>query len=139
MIERMARQSGAEPAAISQAVQTAHKGFYNAVLDHVEARGVHDTDLFGDFIDSDPALSREMHKAVRNLMTGNDLGGFDRLATRFVQSLDKVDPEAVGAALDASGIKHRKVEGAIVMTMPGVGEISYAEAVKLGLIKVSRG
>ena len=86
----------------------------------VEAQGGHDTDLFGDFVEGDPALGKELQKAVRGLMTSNDLSGFNQLATRLTQSLDKVDPQAVGAVLDASGIKHRKGQsGEIVMDLRG--------------------
>ncbi|MBW7057011.1 hypothetical protein KY389_09945 [Paracoccus bogoriensis] len=139
MIERMARQSGAEPADLARQIEAAHAGFYDSVMDRVEAMGVHDSDLFGDFIEGDPKLSREMQQAVRNLMMTNDATGFDRLAERFVQSLDRVDPQAVKEALTASGIPHRRSPGGeLVLTFEGHGEVSYQEAVKQGLIRVSR-
>ena len=80
-----------------------------------------------------------MQQAVRNMMMTNDATGFDRLAERFVQSPARVDPQAVMEALTASGIPHRRSAGGdLVLTFEGQGEVSYREAVKQGLIRVSR-
>lgn len=139
MIDRMARQSGKEPGDLAREVEAAHAGFYDAVMDRVGALGVHDSDLFGEFIEGDAMMARDMQNAVRDLLTTNDTSRFDRLAERFVQSLDHVDPDAVKEALTASGIPHRRgSDGNLVLTFAGQGEVSYREAVKLGLIKVSR-
>lgn len=139
MIERMARQSGAEPAEIAEAVEIAQAGFYDAVMARMEGMGVHDEDLFGEYVERDPQLARQMQRAVRGLLMENDPSGFDALASGFVQSLDRVDPRAVTDALQASGIPfHKAANGHLVLTLPGVGQVSYAEAVRAGLIKVSR-
>ncbi|MGR3248557.1 MAG: hypothetical protein ACU0DH_08140 [Paracoccus sp. (in: a-proteobacteria)] len=140
MIERMAQRSGADPAELARQIETVHEGFYDAVMDRVGALGVHDADLWGDFINTDSRMGREMQKAVRDMVMHNDPSGFDGLAQRFTQSLDKIDPESVTDALKAAGVPHRKHQdsGQILLTLPGHNELSYREAVKLGLIKVSR-
>lgn len=139
MIERMAQRSGADPAEMARQIETVHEGFYDAVMDRVGALGVHDADLFGDFIETDSRMAREMQKAVRDMVMHNDPSGFDGLAQRFTQSLDLIDAEAVTDALKAAGVPHRKHHtGQILLTLPGHSELTYGEAVKLGLIKVSR-
>lgn len=139
MIERMARQSGADPSELSRQVEDAHAGFYGAVMDRVGALGVHDADMFGDFIEGDSRMARQMQQAVRSMVMNNDPTGFDGLAQKFTQSLDMIDPEAVTDALKAAGLSHRRGgNGEILMSLQGHGEVSYREAVRLGLVRVSR-
>lgn len=139
MIDRLARQSGADPSELTRQVEDAHAGFYGAVMDRVGALGVHDADMFGDFIEGDSRMARQMQQAVRSMVMNNDPTGFDGLAQKFTQSLDIIDPEAVTDALKAAGLNHRRGgNGEILMSLQGHGEVSYRKAVRLGLIKVSR-
>ncbi|TGN53780.1 hypothetical protein E4L95_15895 [Paracoccus liaowanqingii] len=139
MIERLAQQSGADPVELARQVEAAHEGFYDAVMDRVGTLGVHDADLFGEFIEGDSRMAKQMQKAVRDMVTNNDPTGFDGLAQKFTQSLDMLDPESVTDALKASGIPSRRGNnGQILMSPPEHGEVSYREAVRMGLIKVSR-
>ncbi|WP_234853378.1 hypothetical protein [Paracoccus everestensis] len=140
VIERLAQQSGQEPAQIAQQVQQVYDGFHGAISSRLEGAGVHDLELFDEFVGGDQRLYRDMQKAVRDLMMNNDTSGFERLAATYREALDVIDPEAVREALDAAGIKHRRGDGgSIVMNLPGHGEVSYRAAMKAGLIKVSRG
>ena len=108
-------------------------------MDRVGALGVHDADMFGDFIEGDSRMARQMQQAVRSMVMNNDPTGFDGLAQKFTQSLDIIDPEAVTDALKAAGLNHRRGgNGEILLSMQGHPEVSYREAVRLGLIKVSR-
>lgn len=139
MVTRMAQRSGQDPAALAQQIEATRAGFYGAVMGRMGGLGVHDADLFGDFVEGDAAMKQQMQQAVRDMMMTNDASGFDGLAQKFTQALDRVDPDSVMDALDASGIKHRKGDGGtILLTMPTVGDVSYREAVRMGLIKVSR-
>ncbi|SCX87413.1 hypothetical protein [Paracoccus tibetensis] len=139
MVTRMAERSGQDPAALAQQIEQTRAGFYDAVMSRMGGLGVHDDELFGQFVEGDPALTRQMQQAVRDMMVQNDASGFDGLAQKFTAALDRIDPDAVMDALDASGIKHRRGDGGtILMTLPGTGEVSYREAVRMGLVKVSR-
>ncbi|MFN3279580.1 MAG: hypothetical protein ACK41Y_14455 [Paracoccus hibiscisoli] len=139
MIDRMAQRSGQDPEELTRQVLAVHEGFYDAVMDRVGALGVHDDELFGDFINTDSRMARQMQQAVRDMVMNNDPTGFDSLAQKFTAELDLIDPESVTAALKGAGIQHRKSgSGEILLTMQGHPEVSYREAVKLGLIKVSR-
>lgn len=139
VIERLAQQSGQEPAKMAQQVQQVYDGFHGAISSRLEGAGVHDLELFDEFVGGDQRHYRDMQKAVRDLMMHNDASGFDRLANSYREALDQIDPEAVMEALDAAGIRHQRHGSSIVMTLPGHGEVSYRAALKAGLIKVSRG
>lgn len=139
MIDRMAQKAGADPAALASQIEAVHEGFYDATLDRLGTLGVHDDELFGEFIQGDSRMVRQMQQAVRDMVMNNDPTGFDSLAQKFTAELDLIDPESVTAALKGAGIQHRKSgSGEILLTMQGHPEVSYREAVKLGLIKVSR-
>lgn len=139
MIQKLAERSGKDPQQIRQDVTAAHQGFYDAVTSRMETQGVHDLDLFGDYVEGDFKLTGQMQKAVRDLMMTNDPSGFDGLVSGFVQSLDRIDPENVKDALKAAGVPFSIANnGNIVLDLPGHGQVAYGEAVKLGLIKVSR-
>lgn len=140
VIDRLAQQAGMEPEQMAQQVQQVYDGFHAAVSSRLEGAGVHDLELFDEFLSGNQNHHRAMQKAVQDMMMHNDVSGFDRLAASYREALDQIDPEAVKEALDAAGIKHRRGDrGAIVMNLPGHGEISYRAAIKAGLIKVSRG
>lgn len=140
VIERLAQNSGQEPGQIAQQVQQVYDGFHGAISSRLEGAGVHDLELFDAFVEGDQRRHSAMKKAVRDLMMHNDASGFDRLAGSYREALDQIDPEGVKEALDAAGIKHWRGDGgAIVMNLPGHGEVSYRAALKAGLIKVSRG
>lgn len=140
VIDRLAQQSGKEPAQVAQQVQQAYDGFHSAVASRLEGAGIHDLELFDEFIGNDGRRGREMQEAIRGLMMQNDLSGFDTLAQQYREGLDMIDPAAVQDALDAAGIQHRRSNdhSPIVLTFPGHGEVSYREAVRMGLIKVCR-
>ncbi|WP_103173678.1 hypothetical protein [Paracoccus sp. SY] len=138
-IERLAQQAGKEPAQMAQQVLQDFDGFHGAISSGIESAGVHDLELYDEFVGGDQRHYRTMQKAVRDLMMHNDTSGFDRLATSYREALDVIDPEAVAEVLDAAGIKHRRGDGGnIVMNLPGHEEVSYRAAMKAGMIKVSR-
>lgn len=138
-MQRLAQQSGLDPQQMGQKVQEVYDGFHAAITGRMEGLGVHDLELFDEFIQNDNRTRREMQDAVRNLMMNNDPSGLDRLAASYTESLDQIDPEAVAEALDAAGLSYTQVKGKpIMLDCPGVGKVPYRDAVKLGLIKVSR-
>lgn len=64
--------------------------------------------------------------------------GFDKLADRYAQELDRFAPEAVAEALDAAGLRYGRGDGGRMwLEVPGVGQIGFAQAVRLRLINLS--
>ncbi|MBC9245683.1 hypothetical protein H4P12_02900 [Paracoccus sp. 11-3] len=57
----------------------------------------------------------------------------------MVGTLDNADPQSVIEALDASGIAYVRstVNGNILLNINGMGQVSYREAVRLGVINFS--
>lgn len=61
-------------------------------------------------------------------------------AARFVMgSGDSTVPADIMDATSATGVRVRKVDGQVVLDLPGIGTMSYAAAVRQGLVKLSRG
>ena len=79
-----------------------------------------------------------MRDAVLSLMTANSTAGWDQIAEDFVAELDQIDPGAVEDACEDAGIPVKKVNGKMVLTLPGGAEVSYGVAVRQGLIRVGR-
>ena len=128
MIERMAQRSGADSAELARQIETVHEGYYDAV----GALGVHDADLFGDFIETASRIGREMHKAVRDMVIRNN------------SSAPTGWPSGTPIARqDRPGVCHECTQGGwrpqqrhqdsgqIPLTLTGCNEFSYRAAVRL--------
>lgn len=138
-LSRMASEAGAEPHEVAAIISTVYDGFQSAVMDRLAGRGVNDGDLFEDFLKSDPRRMQEAAQAARALMLTNDPTGFDNLARAYVESVDQIDPDAVAEALAASGISHSRTgNGEFLLTIPGAGQMTYKQALRAGIITVSR-
>ncbi|MBR2575006.1 MAG: hypothetical protein IKE14_11830 [Loktanella sp.] len=139
VISRMAQQTGMDPAVLLDQVTTAQSGMYSAVTAKLATLGVHDEDVFSDFINSDSENQHRVTEAIRSLMTSNSTKGFEDLAADFTASLYRFDPDAVTDALDVSGVTYTKgYAGSLLVALPGVGQLTYEQAVKGGFLKVSR-
>lgn len=139
VISRMSQQTGIDPAILLDQVTTVQGGMYDAVTNKLATLGVHDEDVFSDFINSSGEYQQRLTDAVRSLMTSNSTKGFEDLAADYTASLYRLDPEAVTNALDASGVTYTKGHGgSLLLALPGVGQLTYEQAVKGGFVKVSR-
>lgn len=141
MIGRMASHAGVEPAEMAETVNRAYEGMEKAVYDRMAPLGVYDADAFAAFIHSDPAVHQRMVESVRDLMSSNSTKGFEGLAAEFTEVADKIDPVAVENALNDAGIKFRRLpQGGVLLDLKsqGSGELTFRQAVKLGIITLRR-
>ncbi|MBP7002990.1 hypothetical protein [Amaricoccus sp.] len=95
---------------------------------------------FSDWIAGN--LSREHHlkAAVTRLFSTGDALPFDAIARSFTEDLDRVVPDHVAHALQASGgIAFNRHRDGIAIRVPGRGEVSYKDAVRLGTVMIGLG
>lgn len=78
--------------------------------------------------------------SVRDLMMHNSVKGIETQASEFAEQADTVDPGNVDAALEEAGIPFtRNASGVILdLTASGMGQMPFRQAVRLGVIKLSR-
>jgi hypothetical protein len=139
VISRMSQQTGVDQAVLLEQVNSVQAGMYEAVNARLATRGVHDEDLFSDFINSNSDTKHRLTESIRSMMTSNSMKGFDDLAADFSAALYRLDPEAVTDALDASGVTYTQGHaGSLLVAISGVGQLTYEQAVKGGFLKVSR-
>lgn len=138
IISRAASQAGVSPEEMTAKLDAAMVGMEHAVAERLAPLGVHDAELFGEWLWGTTDRQGRAHEAIFALMTGNSTTGIDQLAGEFAESLDQFDQEAVTYALDEAGIAHRKDGGRVIIILPDGTQLSYGVAVKQGLIKVSR-
>ena len=140
VLSRMASQAGAEPGQVADLIATAHAGMEKAVLNHLAPMGVYDQDAFAAFIHASPETHAQMVASVRDLMMHNSTKGFETLAEQFVEQADMVDPGNVDDALREAGIPFTRGKAGVVLdlTSIGHGQVPFRQAVRHGLIKLSR-
>jgi hypothetical protein len=138
LIARAASQAGVSPEDMAAKYEAAVAGMEQAMDTRLASLGVFDQDLFADYVQGNGERLAEAHKALFALMTSNSTEGFDRLAEGFVESLDQIAAEDVADALEDAGIPYRRVGGKTLIRFPDGAEVSYAVAVRQGLIRVGR-
>lgn len=139
VINRMSQQTGVDPETLLEQVTAVQAGMYDAVTAKLATLGVHDEDVFSDFVNSSSENQQRVTEAIRSLMTSNSTKGFEDLAADYRASLYRLDPDAVLDALDASGLTYyRAASGVLLVDVPRLGQMSYEQAVKGGFLKVSR-
>lgn len=139
-IERMASQAGVEPHEMEESLYTAYEGMTTAVMQHLVPFGVYDPDTFTQFMHASPQTHQRMQESVRDLLMNNSTKGFEKLAEDFAESADMVDPESVEEALNDAGIKFTRMRSGGVLldlTDQGRGQVTFKQAVQMGLIKLS--
>jgi hypothetical protein len=81
----------------------------------------------------------EKHKAESEHFEYGRTGGIKALAKEYAATGRQFDAESVLAAEFGNGITARKDEsGAVILSIPGHGSVSFKQAVALGLIRVSK-
>lgn len=140
IIERMASQASLEPHQMQDLIATAHSGMEQAVMNRLAPMGVYDQDAFASFIQGSADTQGQMINSVRDLMMYNSTKGLEELATKFVEQADVVDPANVELALEEAGIPFKRGQSGVVLdlTKQGLGQMSFRQAVRQGIIKLSR-
>ena len=77
-----------------------------------------------------------MREAMRSHAMNRTPAAYEPIYRQYVASIAEADPEAVLSAQFGSGITATKVNGTVVLNIPGIGQVPYGVAVKQGFISV---
>lgn len=140
VLSRMASQAGTEPEDVAALIAVAHEGMEKAVLSRLAPMGVYDQEAFAAFIHGSKDTHAQIVASVRDLLMYNSTKGFETLAEQFVEQADMVDPSNVDDALREAGIPFTRGKAGVVLdlTSIGHGQVPFRQAVRHGLIKLSR-
>jgi len=131
-----AEQAGVSPEEMAAVVETAIEGLDRALDARLAGLGVHDPELFADWLEQ--RHEGTANGAFMNLILHNSTAGFEELAIQFSQQLDTIAPDDVAEALTEAGLPFRRVQGQTIIQFPDGTQSSFEVAVKQGLIKLSR-
>ena len=140
VLSRLASQASIEPDQMAALVASVHDGMETAVYDRIAPLGVYDRDAFAAFLHGSPETQERLMASVRDLMMHNSVKGIETLASEFAEQADTVDPDSVDAALEEAGIPFKRTGGGVILdlTASGMGQMPFRQAVRLGVIKLSR-
>ena len=134
--DAVARALGlADPAEGNAKIAAIREAFEAQAIDAVNATGLDAQEVFHWAYRHAPA---EMKNAILMHTGRRSTQGYEAVVREYTANLDKIDPAAVLGAEFGEGVKVRKSsDGSVVVDTPK-GTMSWAFAVKKGVIKVGR-
>ncbi len=139
-INRLASSAGMEPEEVYRHVANIQIAYESKLPGVLAKEGVHDYEMFREWMWSDPTTAREAQSAIREMVVDGPASGFKGLAQSFTEALDTVDPVTVKTACEEAGIKVQPMPDGrgLLLTMPDGNQVPWSIAVKSKLFKVSR-
>lgn len=101
------------------------------------ASGIPDLDHFVEWASTQQ--SRQYKDACLSFGMRRDASGLKGLAQSYISDLHRINPGAILDAEFGGGITARQVNGRVVLSIPGRGEVDYAVAVRNRWISVDAG
>ena len=136
-LNHLAAQAGVEPEEMSDNINAAHLGFYEAASSHMASRGVLDGEAFMSFLGANPDQAGKINEAARALVMNNSTQGLDEVADSFMERADVYMKDDVKDALDEAGFSYRDHgQGLLIITEEGI-EMSFQVAVRQGIVNFS--
>lgn len=130
-----ATELGIHPDEVSARVETVVNAFRGQAAQFVTGLGCDDPeDFFAWAADNRP---KEMQAAMKGHAMNRDTAGYSGVYQEYVANLADHNPDAILNAELAQGISIRKVDGKVLLTVQG-REVEYGNAVRLGLVRVSK-
>lgn len=135
-LERLASEAGIEPHEAQAQISKVQALFAGQAQQVVNKEGVSDFEDFSAWAwKHQPNGIRE---AIRGQAMNRQTDGYRTLAREYMETMDLHDPHAILEADFGPGVKATKDhEGRIVLHIANRGQLSWRQALKLGLVKVS--
>jgi len=138
VLNMAASEAQIEPSEMGAKMGKALEGFTAQARSYAASQGV-DLDHFGEWARQNHA--GDLKRAMMAHYQGRDVGAYGELMGRYMGNLDKIAPDAIlNATFPDPGVSaFKSTDGNIVLRIPGHGEVSWAAAVKAGLVAPRRG
>lgn len=134
-LNRAASEASKEPGEMSQRVQAVVAAFTAQANASVAAHGIENANDLWDWARQN--RPNDLKHAMNQHGLTRDPKVYSGLAQEYVASLADHSPDDVLNAQFGGGMSAKKVNGQVVINIPGRGQIPYRAALKAGLIKVS--
>ena len=120
-----------------KAVEAMQSAYADQLSRGLSSAGLGDADLQQEFLgwlaETNPSEEKAARRALAERSTAK---GYAKHVNAFVASLGKDDPHGAVEAARRSGVEARVVEGQAVLTLPGLGEMSWQNAIKNGFVRL---
>lgn len=134
-INRAASEAGREPSAIAGEASKVMESFKAQAVTAVQSWGSDDPMEF--FTWAQQEKPREFREAMQAHGMERSTKGYQPLYQEFVAGIAERDPEFVLASEFGGGITARKDGKAVILNIPGRGEMTLRQALRVGAVKVS--
>ncbi len=140
-VKRMASDLGCEPEEVAAHITRIQSAYDKRLAATVKGVGVHDFEMFKEWLWSEGSRSGEAGDAVRQLLRDGPATQMIGLAERFVEDLDTIDPDAVRDACADAGVKveNSSQHKGLLLTLPNGEQVLWKVAVRNRLFTVRRG
>ncbi|MFF8802524.1 MULTISPECIES: hypothetical protein [unclassified Methylobacterium] len=134
-INRAASEAGIEPGEMQARVDATMAQFRAQAISAVAGLGSADPEGFFEW--AQEHAPNGLKEAMQQHGLERSTKAYVPLYQTFIGSMELHDPHSILEAEFGGGITARQERGAVLLNIPGKGEIPYGVAVKSGLIKVS--
>lgn len=134
-LNRAAAEAGIEPAAMQAKVDATMAQFRAQAVAAVQGFGSADPEDFFEWAQEN--APNGLKEAMQQHGLQRSTKGYEPLYRTFIGSMELHDPHSILEAEFGGGITARQDRGAVLLNIPGKGEVPYGVAVKSGLIKVT--
>jgi hypothetical protein len=133
-LARAASEGGIEPSVLNDRITTVVEGFQSQAETVLKGMGADDASLFWDWAQAN--RKDELKRAMTAHAMERTTKGYQPLFQTYVETLDAHSPEDILAAQLGDGIKVQKIDGKVILDIPGYGRTTYRSAIKAGFITV---
>jgi hypothetical protein len=136
-IRAMADTTGVSPQQLQADLAQVQDAFAGQAVKALRAGGVTDADAFVAW--AEQHHRGEFRDAMSQHVMDRNPKAYAKLVGKYLASGDGSIPDDIMEATSSSGVRVRKVDGQVVLDLPGIGTMSYAAAVRQGVVRLSRG
>ncbi len=136
-IRAMADTAGVSPQQLQADLAKVQDAFAGQAAKAFRAGGVSDPDDFVAW--AEQHHGGEFRDAMSQHVMDRNPKAYAKLVSKYLASSDSSIPADIMDATSSTGVRVRKVDGQFVLDLPGIGTMSYAAAVRQGVVRLSRG
>lgn len=134
-LSRVANQMNLTPEEARDRANTIRGAFEAQARSVVEQSGFDGQEVFNWAWQHHPNMMKD---AMRNHVTQRSTKGYKDIAAKYLENLDKANPEAFKNAVINNGITAKRLTNGTILLKTPQGEVEWKTAVRNGWVKVSR-